>query len=146
MTSKPLSWGCLGAACAPWQAHGWKRLVNDTVRQHWFKGLMAGAGGKSSLCWLDVQLCQLGKPHPLWLRGAAVHVLESQQDLPHFLIECPSLQDARKRHMELIVKSLKEDGVPLPSGTDNWCYFILNCGANYVWNFNSWWERHCNFN
>ena len=71
---------CLGAACAPWQAHGWKRLVNGTIRQHWFRGLMAGAGGKSSLCWLDVQLCQLGKPHPLWPRGAAVHVLESQQD------------------------------------------------------------------
>ena len=69
---------------------------------------------------------------------------EQDEDLPHFLIECPALQDARKRHMELFVKSLKEDGAPLPSGADDWCYFTLNCGANHAWNFNLWWERHCN--
>ena len=41
---------------------------------------------------------------------------QEQDELPHFLIECPALQDARKRHMELIVKSLKEDErMPEPS-------------------------------
>ena len=160
----------LRAACAPWQAHGWKRLVNDTIRQHWFIQGTDGRSGREILpamawrpgmsTWQATSIVAEGgccartriaasyraklkagsyilqttrnKFNQFEINRKSPLCQEQDEDLPHFLIECPALQDARKRHMELIVKSLKEDGAPLPSGTDNWCYFILNCGANHV--------------
>ena len=49
-----------------------------------------------------------------------------------FLVECPALQNVHKRHMEFIVRTLKEDGASMSIGKYSWCYFILNCGAKHV--------------
>ena len=54
------------------------------------------------------------------------------EDLPHFLVACPRLQETRERHMKKMTDLLTECGAPVPRGNEEWCFYILNCGAVHI--------------
>ena len=56
----------VSACITPWGKENWKRYIKEIIRSKSHINLLQEAAAKSSLKYLDLNLCIKGKPHPIW--------------------------------------------------------------------------------
>ncbi|MCG8429955.1 MAG: hypothetical protein MJA29_02130, partial [Candidatus Omnitrophica bacterium] len=83
----------------PWPKQNWKEYVSETIKGHWYGNLKADASTKSTLKWLLLDNCWVGKPHPIWqaCRGKQ-HLVEAATSRARLLVGRSRLSADRARY------------------------------------------------